>query len=117
MYPRRREDDEQKAQVQLVANRVPKHLGGRHRRGLEGNDLPKVRQCEAKDERERAELTANREKLKASANKRKDGGGEGLDISSKSKNQSDKRFERSQGKTSQGDTLFCALCKAADASG
>ena len=73
--------------------------------------------CEAKDERERAELTANREKLKASANKRKDGGGEGLDISSKSKNQSDKRFERSQGKTSQGDTLFCALCKAADASG
>ena len=73
-----------------------------------------VQQYKAKDERERAEMTANREKLKASANKRKDDGGEGLNRQSKSKNQSNKRFKKNHNKNNQGDALYCgALCKAA----
>ena len=74
-----------------------------------------VQQCEAKDERERVEMAKNREKLKASALKRKDDGGEGLDRSSKSKNQSNKRSKRDHGKNNKGKALFCALCKNAGA--
>ena len=74
-----------------------------------------VQQCEAKDERERVEMAKNREKLKASALKRKDDGGEGLDRSSKSKNQAHKRFKKEHSKSGKGEASFCALCKNAGA--
>jgi hypothetical protein len=54
-----------------------------------------------------------REKLKASANKRKDDGGEGLDRSKKSKNQANKRSKKDHGRNYKGDATFCALCKNA----
>lgn len=75
-----------------------------------------VQQCESKDERERAEMQANREKLKASAKKRsKDDGGESLDRSSRSKNHSTKRFKKNHHKSNKGEALYCALCKTAGA--
>ena len=74
-----------------------------------------VQQCETKDERERKEMMANREKLKASALKRKDDGLEGLDRASKSKNQANKRHKNNNNKNYKGDAQYCALCKAAGA--
>ena len=58
-------------------------------------------------------MAANREKLKASAKKHsKDDGGESLNRSSQSKNHSNKRCKKCHDKSSKGDALFCALCKA-----
>ena len=68
-----------------------------------------------KDEREHREMQANRDKLKANANKRKDDGDEGLDRSSKSKNQANKRHKNNKNKNNKGEAQFCALCKAAGA--